>query len=76
MTTMKKHTKVTNETFNINSIAVYSFYTILSNLEKRLQRNRQREFSSKFRRKIFLLAWTLPNLGGGIFTITYGGGEQ
>ena len=43
-------------------VAVCFIYTILFGLEKRLQENRQREFSCKPARKIFYLVGYVSNL--------------
>ena len=56
---MRKYESDTNMFF----VAVRVVYTILFDLEKRLQEDRQRQFSGKPTRKIFYLVTSISNLG-------------
>jgi hypothetical protein len=55
---MRKYESDTNMLF----IAVCVVYTILYDMEKRLQENRKRQFSGKSARKIFHLVAYMSNL--------------
>jgi hypothetical protein len=55
---MRKYESDTNMLF----VAIRVIYTILFDLEKRLQENRQRQLSRKPSRKIFVLVIIMPDV--------------